>query len=215
MKIIKKLIDLFIPPILVWTYHYFDQRLESKDKLFHGRDSLFKSLIKTCKIYGEYGCGKSTIWVSNNTNAKIISVDSSGEWVNKVKQHTRSNEKHKIHHVDMGELSDWGRPIDYSHHELFKDYTNFIWSQETKPDLVLIDGRFRVCSFLTSLLHADEGTYIIFDDYIFRPHYHFVEKYLPRIKVLGEQCLFKVPDKKLINMKELLIDVEKFRFVFD
>ena len=34
-------------------------------------------------------------------------------------------------------------------------------------DCVLVDGRFRVCCFLTSLKNAEQGTRIIFDDYVY------------------------------------------------
>ena len=44
--------------------------------LFDGDDSLFKDVLKTSKIFGEYGCGSSTEWVLKNTNADIVSVDS-------------------------------------------------------------------------------------------------------------------------------------------
>ena len=53
-------------------------------KLFDGDDSLFKDLLKNSKNYGEYGCGLSTEWVLNNTNANILSVDSSKEWIDKI-----------------------------------------------------------------------------------------------------------------------------------
>jgi hypothetical protein len=38
-----------------------------------------------------------------------------------------------------------------------------------KPDLVLIDGRFRLACFLHPLLAAAPGTPILFDDYTNRP----------------------------------------------
>ena len=53
-------------------------------KLFDGDDSLFKDLLKNSKNYGEYGCGLSTEWVLKNTNADIVSVDSSKVWINKI-----------------------------------------------------------------------------------------------------------------------------------
>ena len=53
-------------------------------KLFDGDDSLFKDLLKNSKNYGEYGCGLSTEWVLNNTNANILSVDTSKEWIDKI-----------------------------------------------------------------------------------------------------------------------------------
>ena len=59
------------------------------------------------------------------------------------------------------------------------------------------------------------GTKIIFDDYVNRPHYHFVEKYVSRINECGRQCLFVVPSKSSIDMDSLNKDIDFFRFVMD
>jgi hypothetical protein len=39
-----------------------------------------------------------------------------------------------------------------------------------KPDLVLINSRFRLACFMHSLLAADPGTPLLFDDYTNRHH---------------------------------------------
>ena len=52
--------------------------------LLEGDDSLLKELLLTSKVYGEYGCGKSTLWAYNNTKSKIISVETNGEWASKI-----------------------------------------------------------------------------------------------------------------------------------
>ena len=46
--------------------------------LFDGDDYLFKKYVKNCDIYFEYGVGKSTNYVIENTKAKIVAVDSDG-----------------------------------------------------------------------------------------------------------------------------------------
>tara|TARA_B100001121_G_scaffold307468_1_gene329076 strand:- start:837 stop:1478 length:642 start_codon:yes stop_codon:yes gene_type:complete len=212
---IRKILNLIIPQLFFWAFEILAEKFESKNRLFKGNDLLFKKYISSCRVYGEYGCGKSTIWVSNNTNVQILAVDTSKEWIEIVNQNIKNNNSTNLKHIDLGEIGHWGTPIDYSKNSSFESYTNWIWFQNKKPDLVLIDGRFRVCCFLSSLKFADKGTFLIFDDYIDRPHYHFVEKYLPRSKVFGRQCLFEVPEKQLINLKELDIDIERFRFVLD
>jgi hypothetical protein len=81
-----------------------------------------------------------------------------------------------IGHVDIGEVKDWGYPASYEKRENFQAYTDFLWVHDDKPDMVLVDGRFRVCCFLTTLLNANPGTVIIFDDYTNRQIYHVVEE---------------------------------------
>lgn len=127
-----------------------------------------------------------------------------------------NNFRLNIHHLDLGPVGKWGRPLSYRYYENFNDYTDYLWRQTLKPDLVLIDGRFRVCCMLTCLKYADEGTRIIFDDYINRPYYHeFVEKYVNRHNECGRQCLFIVPPKSSLDICSLNKDIELFRFVMD
>lgn len=212
-----KILKLIIPPILLNLYNYFSQKkYNNPNYLFDGYDALFKKSIKDIRIFGEYGCGKSTNWMLNHTSSKILSVDTSLKWIEFVK---RNNQKYlkrlKLDYVDLGVIGNWGRPINYDKCINFIKYTDSIWQQIEKPDLVLIDGRFRVCCFLTSLKYANEGTKIIFDDYVSRPHYHFIEKYVDRIESFGRQCLFIVPSKNLINLNELNKDINHFRYVMD
>ena len=209
-KKIKELIPSFISNLFSKFFSF------KNVSLFDGDDFLFKELTKEIKIYGEYGCGLSSTWMLKNTSSKVISVDSSKEWVKKVKaENKEAHSRLIISHIDLGEIGNYGRPLSYKNCNEFSNYTNYIWKQSETPSLVLIDGRFRVCCFLTSLKFADAGTKIIFDDYVNRPHYHFIEKYVPRIKECGRQCLFIIPSKNKINMNSLNNDIEAFRFVMD
>ena len=176
----------------------------------------FKKEVRKVDVYGEYGCGDSTKWVLNNTSARVIAVDTSSDYVNAVKMdNKKNNSRLQIHHSDLGLVSHWGRPLSYEKKDNFSEYTNFIWNQIEKPDFVLIDGRFRVCCFLTSLKFGKEGTKILFDDYIDRPYYHIVEKYIPRFEEYGRQCMFIIPSRSKIDMNELDRDILSFRNVMD
>ena len=211
---ITKIIQLLLPPIIPYLYLKFFSSINKS--LFDGNDFLFKKSIAGIKIYGEYGCGLSSKWMLKNTSCKVISVDSSKEWVEKIKTENKKYQSRLIiNHIDLGKVRRWGFPISYVKSCNFPDYTNYIWKQSEKPTFVLIDGRFRVCCFLTSLKFADAGTKIIFDDYVNSPHYHFIEKYVSRINEYGRQCLFIVPAKNKIDMNSLNKDIDAFRFVMD
>ena len=183
-------------------------------KLFDGDDSLFKDVLKTSKIFGEYGCGSSTEWVLKNTNANILSVDSSRDWVDKISSGNAAyNKRIKLKHIDLGKVENWGRPVGYEKSYNLINYFTWIWTQDILPDTVLIDGRFRVCCFLTSIKYANENTKIIFDDYNNRPYYHVVEKFIKKEQTCGRQALFVVEDKKNINIDLLNIEINNFRYV--
>ena len=185
-------------------------------KLFDGDDSLFKDLLKNSKNYGEYGCGLSTEWVLNNTNANILSVDSSKEWIDKISSKNVEYKKRlKLQHIDLGKVENWGRPVGYEKSYNFINYFKWIWTQDILPDTVLIDGRFRVCCFLTSIKYANENTKIIFDDYNNRPYYHVVEKFIKKEQTCGRQTLFIVKNKNKINFDLLNIEINNFHYVMD
>lgn len=209
-----KILKACEPPIFRILFHKLHSY--SPNKLFDGDDTLFKDEVKKVDVYGEYGCGKSTKWVLNNTTANVIAVDTSSEWVDVVEKDNQSNNNRlNIYHSDLGELGGYGRPLSYEKKDNFSRYTDYIWEQKKTPKLVLIDGRFRVCCFLTSLKFAEEGTKIIVDDYNHRRFYHFVEKYVSRVKECGRQCMFVVPSKAKIDMAELDKDIASFRNVMD
>lgn len=67
--------------------------------------------------------------------------------------------------------------------------------KKTTPDLVLIDGRFRVFCFLTAIKLAPFGTKILYDDYTNRPFNHEVEDFYQKIDVCGRQALFEVSSR--------------------
>lgn len=190
--------------------------------LFDGDHELFKEVVSGISLYAEYGSGLSTCWVYKNATCDIYSVDTSEDWVNHVAKslllseaRAHFEERLKIKFVDLGVVGNWGRPLSYMYCDRFADYTNQIWQQQRKPELVLIDGRFRVCCFLTSLKYGLPGTKILFDDYTNRPHYHFIEKYVQRESTCGRQALFIVPDDSDLDLEELEIDISRFRYVME
>lgn len=49
-----------------------------EERLFDGDDYLFKKCLESSKIYGEYGSGKSSLWVGKNFPKTLrCSVDTS------------------------------------------------------------------------------------------------------------------------------------------
>jgi len=188
--------------------------LADQARLFDGDDHMFQREILSCQVYGEYGCGASTVWVAHHTAAKIVSVDSSAEWIAKVELENESyREKLHIDRVDLGEIAAWGYPTTYRYRSRFHDYVASPWRHGVKPDLVLIDGRFRVACFLHSLLTAEPGTRLIFDDYNNRPHYHLVEEFCPVKEREGRQALFLVPDQ--LDRSAIVVEAEHFLYVRD
>lgn len=169
---------------------------DTSARMFDGDERLFASLIGQVSVYGEYGVGLSTIYAYGYPELSIIAVDSSNEWILSLERAGMNLDEDRVNvlHVDLGPLGEWGRPISYEKCENFASYTDSIWQHGLMPELILIDGRFRVSCFMRSVLNAKPGSKVIFDDYVERPTYHVVERILPPTFVTERQALFVVPE---------------------
>ena len=56
---------------------------------------------------------------------------------------------------------------------------------------------------------------LIFDDYVYRQEYHFVEKYFLPSGYCGRQAFFVIPEKSKIDFGEIDADINRFRNVMD
>jgi hypothetical protein len=117
----------------------------------------FSEYLSGVKVFLEYGCGSSTIYAAEHGVKKIISVDSDSNWVTAVKEKMTSLScKAFIRHCNIGDVGSWGTPINNKSIHNFHQYPVIPWNiakdKNLIPELVLIDGRFRVASFLYSLI---------------------------------------------------------------
>ena len=98
-------------------------------------------------------------------------------------------------HCDFGQVGPWGFPAGVDRFRGFHQYACAPWDAAQTgghtPDLVLVDGRFRVACFLYSLVCARPGTVILFDDYADRPQYHVVEEFCLPIARAGRLARFE------------------------
>jgi len=158
----------------------------------------FKARIGGAKTYLEYGCGGSTVFAASVARVPaIISIDSDKKWADAVRQELAPmSPKLLLEHCDIGEVREWGNPVDERGIKNYWRYPTMPWTMAKThslvPDLVLIDGRFRVACFLYSLLCARVGTIILFDDYFDRPNYFVVEQYCALTERAGRMGVFTV-----------------------
>lgn len=210
---LKQFFDLLLPPVFekAWKrWRRYWQR--KKGMLFDGDDTLFKNNVIHARVYGEYGMGQSTQWVFDNTKARMVSVELSAMYLDAFKKNNQTTDRCELIWVDVGPLGHWGRPQSYAYHQYFSRYVESLWQSTHRPDFVLVDGRFRVACFLCSLLQADPGTRILFDDFD-RVQYHVVEEVVLPIERTVRQALFVVPDTfDRVKAQQLL---DRFVYVMD
>ena len=159
--------------------------------------------------YLEYGIGGSTVLAAQKTMQTIIAIDSSEEWIGKVKTDIEKSVFSGniiLLHANLGTTADWGYPSNELMVKNWPQYYASPWTSfrnfNLSPDLILIDGRFRTSCFLYSLLHCKAGTRILWDDYLNRPEYHFVEKVLQPQGLIEDMAIFSTNeyiDKQLVT----------------
>lgn len=159
----------------------------------------FTSTLTTSSCYLEYGCGGSTLFAARFQNIKkIITVETDLSWLSAVRNSLSPDGQGRFVflHADLGPVGDWGYPEAPS--ENYKSFWRYIcdpWIEckaaGAEPDAVLVDGRFRVaCAILSSMLMT-RGV-IMLDDYVGRPHYQEVERFLGRPRLAGRMAVFNV-----------------------
>ena len=195
------------------------QAVNIKQSMDEGGFKFYAHTLANTRCLLEYGSGGSTAYAANIAKVKtIISVDTSQEWVEKV-CHSIAQETDTeifIDYCDVGPVGDWGVPIDREKSADFWRYMVRPWqlarTNNLIPDAILIDGRFRVASFLYSLISARIGTVIMFDDYFDREHYFIVEKYCKLREKHGRMGVFYVEQN--YSIPELVSSIAEYATIW-
>jgi len=173
---------------------------------------LLEAQLKKTAVFLEYGAGGSTIFAAELGVKNIHSVESDKTFLDAVQMKVSScypATKVHGHFVNIGKTKEWGHPVNANQAQRWPLYCTAPWrtllEKDQLPDLILIDGRFRVACFLASVLLAKTGTVILFDDYNDRPHYHVVEKHLRPSKTVGRMAEFIV--EPMLSNSLLLLDL--------
>jgi len=167
--------------------------------------SLFRIAISQCHNLLEFGCGNSTKFVAENFPCNIRSVETDANWAAAVSSENLPSVE--IIHVDLGPVGTWGRPLDYAQRNQFASYLSAGFAGDFVPDVVLIDGRFRVAAFCFVLINTAVGTKIVFDDYAVRPWYKVVEEIVAPTHIGSRQALFVRPENFDLNLaREMMRD---------
>jgi hypothetical protein len=162
---------------------------------------LAKCLARS-RCFLEFGSGGSTVLAAQSGVKDIYSVDTDTTFLKRVAAYVLSSHPGCglwAFPIDLGPTKRWGYPLRKEDAARWPNYFTLPWAalkrNRRTPDLVLVDGRFRVACFLASLLSAAPGTIIVFDDYNKRHHYHVVERFIRPKSVVGRLGVFRVPQR--------------------
>jgi hypothetical protein len=158
--------------------------------------ALFKSVLRCTSKYVEFGCGGTTVLAHSLGCASIVTIDSSLEWLDKVRIACMPNGKTEIKtiHVDIGAVRELGFPKDDSTQSLWDDYHTAPW---TDPDLALadtylIDGRFRVACVMQTAMRCSSSAIVMVHDFANRPYYQSVSRVLREIARTDNLSIFQL-----------------------
>lgn len=142
----------------------------------------------------EYGSGGSTL-LASEAGAEVWSVESDAAWAAMMRDWFEAHPPARrvtILHADIGPTRDWGHPVDDSRIRQWPDYALTPWETAgfPHPDVVLVDGRFRLASFLAVAFHITRPVTLFFDDYTPRRAYHRAEEVAKPAAITGRMARF-------------------------
>lgn len=147
---------------------------------------------------------------------RVTSVESDADWAQMMRDYLgqhRWRSKVNIIHADIGPTTKWGHPDGPKDWRKYPGYPLKVWDSGIAPDVVLVDGRFRIGCALATAIHTHKPVRVLFDDYINRPRYHRVEEFLGRPQMTGRMAEFTVtpmpvqPDR-LLRIIQLMCAVQ-------
>lgn len=144
----------------------------------------------------EFGSGGSTV-LAGDLGKTITSVECDPAWAAKMRAWFAANPPKgavTLHEVDIGPVGEWAHPVDETGKDRWADYPSSVWDRPDfqQPDVVLIDGRFRIACLLTVAFRTKAPVTVLFDDYASRPAYHVVEEMFRPIAMHGRLAQFQI-----------------------
>jgi hypothetical protein len=154
--------------------------------------------LKSTKLFLEFGSGGSTV-LANRLGVPSITVESDRFFAAAVRRVLPSPRKARILTPRMGVTREWGMPVlgkarkgpRYVH-------APFEHLKDAFPDLIFVDGRYRVACVLEAASQAAKAhckATVLLDDYAYRPNYHVLEKHLGQPERIGRAASFIIGER--------------------
>jgi hypothetical protein len=164
----------------------------------------FVGRLAAARSYLEFGSGGSTLLAAQR-GIPFTSVDSDPWFLKAVERALppEGRDRRRLLHVDIGVTQAWGVPVLRNktprRREMWRRYCEAPWldwpTEVPFPDVVLVDGRFRVaCALSTIRALSQRGRKdweLLVDDYeARRPFYAEIEQFARLAKMVGRMAVF-------------------------
>ena len=188
-----------LSPVRIFSFFYL-QRVKgfgppTDPQLDHETATWLADELQGTKLFVEFGCGGSTL-MADTLGVPTLSVESDPYYATAVRRVLSHPESTEILALDMGITREWGMPI-FSSTKKGLRYAKAPFERlgARSPDLILVDGRYRVACALETAAHAARvggSSKMLVDDYAGRPAYHILERYLGPPARIGRAAMFVV-----------------------
>ena len=163
----------------------------------------FTAQMLQSRKYFEWGAGGSTYLAASN-QIPFTTIDSDRYFLSAVvrkikKEGLYAKDYQTFLYANIGLTKVWGKPIIWGYLSKkrlasFRKYSDFpVTSNEEMPDLILVDGRFRVACALKAfkvLSNRQEPWRLVVDDYTGRPNYAVLERFGRLECYVGRMAIF-------------------------
>lgn len=164
----------------------------------------FVAAVEKSRRYCEFGLGGSSLLAARLGVQTIVAVDSDKAWVDGVRENPEvapriADGSMAVLHADIGPTRDWGNPTSEDTARKWPNYIAVAWAEWGRrgvmPDLVFVDGRFRVACCLSVVVASAAGRPPLtmlhdFDDE--RPHYREVLDFFDLERLEGSLAFLRV-----------------------
>ena len=211
-ELIKPVVPLFVRKG-VWKYRHvrdllrfaarqrkLDFQIGDQPMLDEDASTVFLELFANASSYLEYGSGGSTV-LAARSHKPFVSVDTDRFFLKAL--HKKIGDLAPNQHLlwaNIGWTSEFGYPVfekaTENRRKMWRAYIDLPWQYvDRSPDLVMVDGRFRIASALTSCAHLTQspGSRIVVNDYFTRPEYRVIEDHAKFVGTAGRMAIFEPP----------------------
>lgn len=175
-----------------------------------------RAAYDSAEVILEYGSGGSTVLASEMSDKHVTSIESDRKWARMMKDWFAAHPPVTGSQVDViwaniGPTQNWGKPKDDSAWQKYPNYALSVWLRDgfRHPDVVLVDGRFRLGCALATAFNIVRPVTLLFDDYKQRTWFHKVEEFLGQPSIIGRMAQFTVeptpiPPSRLLHIIHLM-----------
>lgn len=197
--------------------------------LFDGERAIFDQALSKAKGYLEFGTGGSTLAAIRCGTESIVAVESDPAWVAGVHSHPEimprlADGTLSVLHADIGPVAALGYPEGYpqvsNHRELWPRYLSTAWAEISRrgyaPDLIYVDGRFRVACCLSIVVACKhqmgvgcQPSVMVHDINEDRPHYQEIFRFFDVHQSVNTlRVMHMKPEASVLEAMSLMLEYQ-------